>query len=125
MSVKFYETKGFTSIHEERHLVMLNLLKNKNCRVIFVNSTPLEADIIKYRLQMYANAYGDHDQDLQKRLILLSADDDSNRCLAEKILENEPLMDDIRRNIRNPDKAIMLSYICNPIDDRPRQTRPS
>jgi len=31
MSVKFYETKGFTSIHEERHLVMLNLLKNKNC----------------------------------------------------------------------------------------------
>lgn len=117
MSVKFYETKGFTSIHEERHLVMLNLLKNKNCRVIFVNSTPLEADIIKYRLQMYANAYGDHDQDLQKRLILLSADDDSNRCLAEKILENEPLMDDIRRNIRNPDKAIMLSYICNPIDE--------
>jgi len=118
MTVKFYETKGLTSIHEERHLMMLNLLKNTTCRIIFVISSPLEADIIRYRLYVYAQSYDD--PTAEQRLILLDANDSSNRALTEKILENEELMKKMRNHIRNPDKAIMLSYICNPLDEKLR-----
>jgi len=114
ITVSFYETRKLSSIHEERHLVMLNLLKNKNCRIIFVMPTALDADIIKYRLNVYKQAYDDPTAD--ERLILLDAGDDSNRPLTDKILENENLMKEIQSNIRNKDKSIMLSYICSEKD---------
>lgn len=114
ITVSFYETRKLSSIHEERHLVMLNLLKNKNCRIIFVMSTPLDADIIKYRLNIYKKAY--HDPTAEQRLILLDAGDPSNRPLTDKIMENEELIKQIQSHIRNRDKSIMLSYICGERD---------
>eukprot|EP01111_Echinosteliopsis_oligospora_P001476 TRINITY_DN1221_c0_g1_i1.p1 TRINITY_DN1221_c0_g1~~TRINITY_DN1221_c0_g1_i1.p1 ORF type:complete len:556 (-),score=156.03 TRINITY_DN1221_c0_g1_i1:55-1635(-) len=118
MTVKFYENKQYTSAHEERHLIFLNLLKNKKARVIFVISSPLDVDIINYRMKIFSQSY--NDPTAINRLILLSADDCSNRPLTVKILENQKLMDEIRSNIRNPEKAIMLSYICNPLDEELR-----
>eukprot|EP01111_Echinosteliopsis_oligospora_P016761 TRINITY_DN706_c0_g1_i1.p1 TRINITY_DN706_c0_g1~~TRINITY_DN706_c0_g1_i1.p1 ORF type:complete len:479 (-),score=112.70 TRINITY_DN706_c0_g1_i1:59-1495(-) len=118
MTVKFFETRGYTSIHEERHLALLNLLKNKNCRVIFVASTPVELDIIKYRLHIHSQVHDD--PTTRSRLILLSADDSSVRPLTNKILDNDRLIDEIKNTIRDHNRAIMLSYICTPLDEELR-----
>lgn len=46
ITVSFYESRRLSSIHEERHLVLLNLLKNKNSRIIFIMSSALDAGIL-------------------------------------------------------------------------------
>jgi hypothetical protein len=46
ITVSFYESRGLSNLHEERHLVLLNLLKNKGSRIIFVMSSELDAGIL-------------------------------------------------------------------------------
>lgn len=64
--------------YEERQLYNLFLLKHIKTRLIFLSSKPLDSSIVQYLLSLLPNAVSQ--SELEKRLIFLTANDESPRC---------------------------------------------
>lgn len=63
--------------YEERQLFNLLLLKHPSTRIIYITSTPLDPTIIKYYISLLPPSVSR--EDIDKRLILLSANDLSSK----------------------------------------------
>ena len=84
--------------YEERALYMLFLLRRPHVRMLLVTSTPVPGPILDYALGLTPEV---DSADARARLQLISADDDSPRPLAEKLLERPELLEPDRgRNSR-------------------------
>jgi hypothetical protein len=93
--------------YEERALYMLFLLRRPHVRMLLVTSTPVPAPILDYALGLI----GDVDSaDARARLQLISADDDSPRPLAEKLLERPDLLRRIAAAIQGPEDSFISPY---------------
>ena len=85
--------------YEERQLAMLMLLKLPNTRIVYVSSTPIDAAIIDYYLNLLPGIPAMH---ARRRLTMLSACDGSPTSLTEKILDRPRLLERIRAAIGDP-----------------------
>jgi hypothetical protein len=85
--------------YEERQLAMLMLLKLPNTRIVYVSSTPIDAAIIDYYLNLLPGIPAMH---ARRRLTMLSACDASPTSLTEKILDRPRLLERIRAAIGDP-----------------------
>ena len=93
--------------YEERALYMLFLLRRPHVRMLFVSSTPVPAPILDYALGLIPDVGS---SDARARLQLISADDDSPRPLAEKLLERPHLLDRIAASLPSPEDAFISPY---------------
>ncbi len=85
--------------YEERQLAMLMLLKLPNTRIVYVSSTPIDAAIVDYYLNLLPGIPAMH---ARRRLTMLSACDASAGSLTEKILDRPRLLERIRAAIGDP-----------------------
>jgi hypothetical protein len=85
--------------YEERQLAMLMLLKLPNTRIVYVSSTPIDAAIVDYYLNLLPGIPAMH---ARRRLTMLSACDASAGSLTGKILDRPRLLERIRAAIGDP-----------------------
>ena len=95
------------SVHEERLLYNLFYLKHPETRVVYVTSMPVGDAILQYYLKLISGLM--HGEDPRARLLMLSMYDDSNRGLAEKMLERPSILSEITHFIQ-PTKSVMSVF---------------
>ncbi len=93
--------------YEERALYMLFLLRRPHVRMLLVTSTPVPGPILDYALGLIPDV---DSADARARLQLISADDDSARPLAEKLLARPDLLHRIGAAIPGPEDAFISPY---------------
>ncbi len=93
--------------YEERQLAMLMLLRLPNTRVVFVSSTPVEAAIVDYYLDLLT---GVPRAAARERLVMLSASDASPVSLTRKILDRPRLLQRIRDAAGDPADAHLSCF---------------
>ena len=99
--------------YEERLLCMLMLLKRPRTRIVFVSSTRIHPIITQYYLNFLTGVPFGH---AMRRLIMLDCSDTSPKPLTQKILESPWLLDRIRKNIGDPDRAHLVVFNTTPLE---------
>lgn len=90
---------------EERCLYWVFALRRPHVHLVVVTSLPVPDEVVGYYLRLIPEA-----QDAHSRIRLLSADDDSPRPLAQKVLERPDLLGRLRKLLPDPDSAFIMSF---------------
>ncbi|HSR67599.1 MAG TPA: peptide ligase PGM1-related protein [Acidobacteriota bacterium] len=93
--------------YEERLLFSLIRLRHPRARVIYLTSQPIHPDIVDYYLQ---HLYGVPSSHARARLRLMCVYDASNRPLTQKILERPRVMQRLRDEIGDPERAYLTCF---------------
>jgi ribosomal protein L34E len=104
-----------SAFYEERLLFALIRLKNPNARLIYLTSQPVHPDIVDYYLQLLDGVTLNH---ARQRLQMISVCDASSRPLSEKILERPRLLERLRRQVGDPDRAYLTCYNSTVLERR-------
>lgn len=104
-----------SAFYEERLLFALIRLKNPNARLIYLTSQPVHPDIVDYYLQLLDGVTLNH---ARQRLQMISVCDASTRPLTEKILERPRLLERLRRQTGDPDRAYLTCYNSTVLERR-------
>ncbi len=99
--------------YEERMLVNLMLLKQPRTKLIYVTSQALDPIVVDYYLNLLPGIPGSH---ARSRLVMLDCNDRSYVPLSEKILRRPRLIDRIRREIPDYDRAHMVCFNSTPYE---------
>ncbi len=92
--------------YEERLLCMALLLHRPRLEIVYVTSMPIEDAIIDYYLRFVSAA----DDDLRRRLHLISVGDPATRGLSAKLIERPDVLDDIAAAIGNRDAGVVFPF---------------
>jgi hypothetical protein len=103
------------AFYEERLLFLLIRLRNPLARLVYVTSQPIPAVVLDYYLQLLAGVPAAH---ARARLTLLCAHDGSSRPLTEKILARPRLIERIRVNIADRERAYLTVFNSTPLERR-------
>lgn len=103
------------SYYEERLLFLLIRLRNPRAHLVYVTSNPVHPQILDYYLNLLAGVPASH---ARQRLTMLCAHDSSPRSLTEKILERPRLIERIRCEIRDLDRAFVTVFNATPLERR-------
>ncbi|MBT3218469.1 MAG: carboxylate-amine ligase [Proteobacteria bacterium] len=93
--------------YEERMLVNLMLLRQPRTRMIFVTSQQLDPTVIDYYLALLP---GLPTSNAKRRLVMLHCNDGSNICLTQKILARPRLMERIKSEIHDFQRAHLVCF---------------
>ncbi|MEZ4320945.1 MAG: peptide ligase PGM1-related protein [Myxococcota bacterium] len=93
--------------YEERMLVNLMLLRQPRTRLIYVTSQQLDPVVVDYYLALLPGVPTSH---ARSRLVMLHCNDRSNEPLSQKILKRPRLIQRIRRELRDPQRAHMVCF---------------
>src|SRR5262249_11882498 len=92
---------------EERQLVNLMLLRQPRTKVIYVTSQALDPVVVDYYLSLLPGIARSH---AIRRLVMLDCNDRSTRPLSEKIVLRPRLVERIRAEIADPDRAYIMCF---------------
>jgi hypothetical protein len=95
------------SQYEERFLILLNLLRNPDARLVYVSSEPILQAVVDYYLHLLPGVIPSQ---ARTRLSLISTMDGTMRPLTEKILERPRLIERIRAEIGDPESAYLIVF---------------
>ncbi|MCA1708211.1 MAG: hypothetical protein LC808_35010 [Actinobacteria bacterium] len=99
---------------EERFLFyVLNALRQRSTRVVYVTSQPVHPRLVDYFLDLVPGVDLD---DVRKRLIFISLSDPSPKPLTEKILSRPPVVERIRREVARTEQAIIVPYYVSALE---------
>lgn len=101
--------------YEERLLFALIRLRNPNARLIYVTSQPVHPDIVDYYLNLLDGVSFSH---ARQRLQMVSVYDSSARPLSEKMLERPRLLERLRKQIGDPERAYLTCYNSTVLERR-------
>jgi hypothetical protein len=93
--------------YEERSLFNLMLLRHPRLKVVFVTSKRLNPLIVDYYIHQMRAVPPSH---AYRRLVLLDCDDASARPLVQKVLERPRLVERIRAEIDDPERAHLAVF---------------
>ncbi|HSR52224.1 MAG TPA: peptide ligase PGM1-related protein [Acidobacteriota bacterium] len=93
--------------YEERLLFSLIRLRHPRARVIYLTSQPIHPDIIDYYLQ---HLYGVPSSHARARLRLMCVYDASHRPLTQKILERPRVLQRLREEIGDAERAYLTCF---------------
>jgi hypothetical protein len=100
--------------YEERFLcAIMSLLRQPDGHVIYVTSVPMLPRLVDYYFDLVPSA---DRADARSRLQFLSVGDGSSRPLTEKVLERPRMIERIRRLLPNPERALILPFMCGPAE---------
>lgn len=88
--------------YEERLLCLLLLLERPELEMVFVTSLAVDPAVIDYYLSFLTDP-----ADARRRLVLVALDDADPRPLSQKLLEDPPAMDDLRRIVEGKDAYLL------------------
>jgi hypothetical protein len=103
LAVTGFEVQGY----EERFLFLLLLLAQPRARLVYVTSQAIHPSVVEYYLGLLPGVIRSH---AMRRLTLLSPYDDSARPLSLKLLERPRLLERVKENIRDKDRAHLVCY---------------
>ena len=92
---------------EERLLFLLLLLRQPRLRMVYVTSTPVNPRIVEYYLALLPGIIPSH---ALARLVMVSADDSSERPLSQKLLERPRLLARIAAHIPDRNRSHLIPY---------------
>lgn len=95
------------SQYEERFLILLMLLRNPAARLVYVTSEPILPNIVDYYLHLLPGVIPSQ---ARTRLAMISALDGTIRPLTEKLLERPRLIERIREQVGDPERAYLLVF---------------
>lgn len=98
---------AITQAYEERFLFLLLLLRQPRLRMIYVTSMPVNPRIVEYYLALLPGVIPSH---AMTRLVMVSADDSSDRPLSQKLLERPRLLAKIAGHIPNRSRSHLVPY---------------
>jgi hypothetical protein len=93
--------------YEERFLFLLLLLRQPRARLIYVTSLAIAPNVIDYYLGLLPGVIASH---ARRRLFLISPLDSSSRPLSRKLLDQPPVLGQIRAQIPDPDRAHLVPF---------------
>jgi hypothetical protein len=93
--------------YEERQLVNLMLLQQPRTKVIYVTSQALDPVVVDYYLSLLPGIPSSH---ARKRLVMLDCNDRSLRSLSQKIVDRPRLLERIRAEILDPERAHIVCF---------------
>jgi hypothetical protein len=99
--------------YEERQLVNLMLLQQPRTKVIYVTSQPLDPVVVDYYLSLMPGIPSSH---AKRRLVMLDCNDRSIKPLSEKILLRPRLLERIRAEIMDLDRAHIVCFNSSPYE---------
>ncbi|MDJ0836792.1 MAG: carboxylate-amine ligase [Acidobacteriota bacterium] len=102
-----------TMYYEERLLCMLMLLRRPRTRMVFISSAKIHPIITQYYLSFLTGIPLGH---AMRRLTMMDTNDTSPKPLTQKILESPWLMDRIRKNIGDPQRAHLVVFNTTPFE---------
>ncbi len=91
--------------YEERQLYTALYLRNPGLRVVFVTSMPVDPAIVEYHLRFLPDP-----DDARGRLHLVHLDDDSVRCLSQKLLDRPDVVEEVRALVGDVDQGYLLPF---------------
>ncbi len=97
--------------YEERQLVNLMLLQQPQTKVIYVTSQALDPVVVDYYLSLLPGVPSSH---ARKRLVMLDCNDRSMKGLSQKICERPRLVERIRCEIADPERAHIVCFNSTP-----------
>ena len=92
---------------------MLMLLRRPRTRMIFISSSKIHPIITQYYLSFLTGIPLGH---ALRRLTMLDTNDPSPKPLTQKILESPWMMDRIRKNIGDPERAHLVVFNTTPLE---------
>ncbi len=103
------ELKKVKGVHhyEERMLVNLMLLRQPRTKLVYVTSQLLHPTVVDYYLALLSGVPGTH---ARQRLVMLDCNDSSDLPLTEKILRRPRLIERIRSEISDMNRAHMVCF---------------
>jgi len=100
--------------YEERFLVMvLAILRGRRTKVIYVTSNPVLPSVVDYWFRLMPRL---DRPEAHTRLRMLSPVDPSFRPLTAKVLERPRFVERIRREIPDPDHAVIYPFNSSPLE---------
>lgn len=93
--------------YEERQLVNLMLLQQPRTKVIYVTSQQLDPVVVDYYLSLLPGVPSSH---ARRRLVMLDCNDRSLKSLSQKVIERPRLMERIRAEIAEPERAHIVCF---------------
>jgi hypothetical protein len=115
LTLDYKELKKISGVvhYEERFLFMLMLLRQPNCKVVFVSSQQIHPYIIDYYLQNLPGIPYSH---AKKRLKLYTTYDLSPIPLTQKILDRPKLIQRIKGEVRDFKNAHISTFVTTPLE---------
>lgn len=101
--------------YEERSLFNLMLLRYPRLKVVYVTSKRLNPVIVDYYLHQMRGVPAEH---ARRRLVLFDCDDASPRPLTQKLLERPRLLERVRSEIDDPERAHLTVFNATPLERR-------
>jgi len=93
--------------YEERMLVNLMLLRQPRTKLIYVTSQKLDPVVVDYYLSLLPGVPASH---ARSRVVMLDCNDRSNLPLSQKIIRRPRLLDRIRKEVMDPERAHMVCF---------------
>ncbi len=97
--------------YEERMLVNLMLLRQPRTKLIYVTSHRLDPVVVDYYLSLLPGIPAHH---AHKRLVMLDCNDRSTLSLSQKILARPRLIQRIKRELLDPERAHIVCFNSSP-----------
>jgi hypothetical protein len=99
--------------YEERQLVNLMLLRQPRTKVIYVTSQQLDPVVVDYYLTLMPGIPRSH---TARRLVMLDCNDRSTKPLSEKILLRPRMIERIKSEILDPERAHIVCFNSSPYE---------
>lgn len=99
--------------YEERQLVNLMLLRQPRTKVIYVTSQALDPVVVDYYLSLMPGVPSSH---ARKRLVMLDCNDRATRALSLKICDRPRLIERIRAEVLDPERAHIMCFNSSPAE---------
>ncbi len=99
--------------YEERMLFLLFLLRKPDIQIVYLSSHPIHPNIIDYYLQLIPGVIDTH---ARKRLFMLSPEDASPEPLTQKILNRPHLIEAIRQQVDDFDRAHIVPFLTTNLE---------
>jgi hypothetical protein len=100
--------------YEERLLFMTLLLAQPRVRIVYLTCEAIAPEVVAYYLALLPPDI----VDARKRLVLLSADDPESGPLAQKLLARPALLDEIRTEIGDAERAHLVPFTTTDLERR-------
>jgi hypothetical protein len=97
--------------YEERQLVNLMLLQQPRTKVIYVTSQQLDPVVVDYYLSLLPGVPSSH---ARRRLMMLDCNDRSTKALSQKIIERPRLLERIRMEVLDTERAHIVCFNSSP-----------
>lgn len=99
--------------YEERMLVNLMLLRQPRTKVIYVTSQMLDPVVVEYYLALLPGVPRSH---ALSRLVMLHCNDASDVPLSQKVLARPRMIERIRRELLDPERAHLTCFNSTPLE---------